>query len=102
MEERILRLEKYTITNLLSDEKVITFYNLGLLSKGDSDTWVVLHSPNRNFGYLVDFHTLLEHITYEITGMDALKQLQNIYKLKLSTILEALAVTSFEVTIPRF
>ena len=34
--------------------------------------------------------------------MDALKQLQTVYKLKLSTISEALSVTSFEVIMPRF
>ena len=44
----------------------------------------------------------MEHIHHSITGVDALKQLQNVYKLKLNTISEALAVTSFEISTPRF
>ena len=51
---------------------------------------------------MVDFHTLMEHVHHSITGVDALKQLQTVYKLKLNTISEALSVTSFEVRIPRF
>ena len=45
---------------------------------------------------------MMEHINHNITDVDALKQLQTVYKLKLSTLSEALSVTSFEVSIPRF
>ena len=44
----------------------------------------------------------MEHVHQSITGFDSLKQLHNVYKLKLSTISEALSVTSFEVSVPRF
>ena len=72
------------------------------MTKEQSDAWLDLHAPNGNFGYIIDFHTMMEHIHHSITGVDSLKQLQNVYKLKLTTISEALAVTSFEVTSPRF
>ena len=44
----------------------------------------------------------MEHIHHVITGVDSLKQLQNVYKLKLFTIAESLAVPSFEVVSTRF
>ena len=75
---------------------------MGFMDKGEADAWLDINSQNKNFGLLIDFHTLMEHVHHAITGVDALKQLQNVYKLKLSTISEALAVTSFEVTMPRF
>ena len=39
---------------------------------------------------------------HSISGVDLLKQLQTVYKFKLNTISEALSVTSFEVSTPRF
>ena len=44
----------------------------------------------------------MEHIFTQITGVDSLKQLEKIYKLKLSTIGEAIQMSSFEVVMPRF
>ena len=85
-----------------SKGEAIKFNNIGFPSKFESDAWLELHMPEGNFGYLIDFHTLMEHIHHAITGVDSLKQLQNVYKLKLSTIAESLAVTSFEVSLPRF
>ena len=80
----------------------VKFHSLDFTSKTDSDAWLEHHAPNGNFGLLVDFHTLMEHIHHSITGVDALKQLQNVYKLKMKTLSEALAVASFEVPMPRF
>ena len=83
-------------------EKMIKFHGLDFTSKDQADAWLELHSPQGDFGFLVDFHTLMEHVHHSITGVDSLKQLQNVYKLKLSTISESLAITSFEVSSPRF
>ena len=89
-------MEQETTKLSLTDEKAIKFFNLGFTSKTESDAWLDTHVPSGDFGFVIDFHTLLEHIHHAITGMDALKQLQTVYKLKLSTISEALSVTSFE------
>ena len=72
------------------------------MSKQESDAWLEHHAPDGNFGLVVDFHTLMEHIHHSITGVDSLKQLQNVYKLKLKTLSEALSVASFEMSMPRF
>ena len=86
----------------MSKDKAIRFFNLRFPSKGEADAYLDLHAPVGNFGFVIDFHTLLEHIQYAITGVNLLKQLQNAYKLKLNTISESLAVTSFEVSTTRF
>ena len=75
---------------------------MGFLSKKDAYAWLETNAPGGNLGFIVHVYNLMEHIHHSITGMDALKQLQNVYKLKLSTISEALSVTFFEVSIPRF
>ena len=100
--DRIAELEKDTAKLSLKGEGTVQFHNLGFHGKSDSDAYLELHSPGGGFGFVVDFHTLMEHIHHSITGVDALKQLQTVYKLKLTTISEALAVTSFEVPVPRF
>ena len=102
LEIRLSELEVETNTLKGVDGNAIQFYNLGFTSKSESDAWLELNSPGGNFGYLVNFHTVMEHIHQAITDVDALKQLQNVYKLKLQTISEALSVTSFEVSTPRF
>ena len=102
LKDKVNDLEKDTAKLSLQGEGTIQFHNLGFHGKSDSDAWLELHSPGGGFGFVVDFHTLMEHIHHAITGVDALKQLQTVYKLKLTTISEALAVTSFEVPIPRF
>ena len=82
--------------------ELVKFHNLDFTSKEQSDAWLELHAPDGNFGLLIDFHTLMEHIFHSITGVDSLKQLQNVYKLKLKTLSEALAIASFETLVPRF
>ena len=91
------------ITNQISTKReAIHFHNMGFGSKNDSDAWLKTHTPGGKFGFVIDSHTMMEHINHNIPGVDALKQLQTVYKLKLSTLSEALSVTSFEASIPRF
>ena len=44
----------------------------------------------------------MEHIHQQITGMDSLASLGKLYKLRLKTMSESVAMTSFEVQSPRF
>ena len=77
-------------------------FNLGLPPKGESDAWLDVHITDGNFGFIIDFHTFLEHIHHTITGGDSLQQLHSVYKLKLSTISDLLAVIFFKVSTPHF
>ena len=101
LKERLIMLEANMDKDNSKGEGV-NFHNLAFPSKFESDTWLELKIPSGSFGFIIDFHTLMEHVHYAITGVDSLKQLQNVYKLQLSTIAESLAVTSFELSSPRF
>ena len=102
IDNRLAKLEHKTSSLAQSDKESVRFHNMGFVSKNDADSWLETHAPGGNFGFVFNFYTLVEHVHQLITGVDSLKQLQNAYKLKLSTIFEALSVTSFEVSVPRF
>ena len=91
---------------LESDEISVEINNLNTrlmeIERDESGAWIYIHALRGNFGFIVNSHTLMEHIQYTITCVDALKQLQTIYKMKLSTVNEVLPVTSFEISTPRF
>ena len=101
-EDRFKNIEDALEKLSLRQGERIRFHGLGFHGKPEADAWLELNSPSGRFGLIVDFSTIMEHIHHAITGMDALKQLQTVYKLKLSTISEALSVTSFEIAMPRF
>eukprot|EP00978_Attheya_sp_CCMP212_P034021 scaffold140543_cov74-Attheya_sp.AAC.1 len=67
----------------------------------ESASWLATHSPSNDFGIFVDAHMVQEHIHYTLHGTDALKRLESLYKLKIDTISQGLAITSFENTIPK-
>ena len=85
-----------------ADGEAVAFFNLGFRSKKESDAWLTLNAPQDNFGYMVDFHMVMEHMHHQITGIDSLTSLGKLYKLKLSTISESLVMNSVETTDPRF
>ena len=90
------------MNNIDNKGDVIKFHSLNFISKDEASAWLEHNVPSGNFGLVVDFHTLMEHIHHSITGVDSLKQLQNVYKLKMKTLSEALSVASFEIPMPRF
>ena len=81
---------------------VVSFGNLSFGNFGDARAWLETSCQNGKFGFIVDFHTVMEHIHQQITGADSLKQMGQVYKLSLTTIAEAVQMTSFEVSSPRF
>ena len=50
----------------------------------------------------MNFFTVMEHIDYSMHQTDVIKKLTSVYKLKMSTITQGLAMSSFEANIPRF
>ena len=86
----------------LSDSNSIKFGGLGLRSKKEVISWLAMHSPGERGGLVMDFHTLMEHVHTTITGQDMILKLNSLYKLKIETISQGAAITSFERTIPRF
>jgi hypothetical protein len=61
-----------------------------------------MNIPSHDFGWIVDPHIVMEHVHYSVTSKDTLKRLESIYKLKLHTIAQRLAVSSFENRVPKF
>jgi hypothetical protein len=50
----------------------------------------------------VDVHTVLEHIQVQSFGQDLIKTLESLIKLKIKTMADGLAMTSFEQKVPQF
>ena len=60
LDNRLSALESET-ANLFTQSEGINFNNMGFRSKNDSDAWIETHTPGGNFGFVVDFHTMMEH-----------------------------------------
>ena len=99
---RLSRLEQELAKSKAADGEGVGFHNLGFQSRNEANAWLELHAPKNQFGFIVDFHTVMEHIHQQITGMDSLAALGKLYKLRLKTMSESVAMTSFEVQSPRF
>ena len=100
------RLERVEI-GLLKAEKdsseSIRFEDQGFRSFDEVNAWLKNYIPDGHFGFLVDFHTAMEHISRQSNGKETLKTMTNLYKLKfMTTNAEAISITSFESQIPRF
>lgn len=65
-------------------------------------TWLVLHSLGKICGIVKDFHTLIEHVHNTIMGQDVIIKLNSLYKIKIQTVSQGLAITSFKLTIAIF
>ena len=79
--DNILVVLEFKTASLVSGQgEGIEFNNMRFRGKKDSDAWIETHAPGGNFGFVVDFHTMMEHINHNITGVDALNQLQIVYK----------------------
>jgi hypothetical protein len=58
--------------------------------------------PAHPCGLIVDVHMVMEHIQATISGQDSLGRLEKLYKLKIRTLADGLAMTSFETKVPRY
>jgi len=100
---RIKSLEKeMSQVRATSDHTVIQYAKLGFRSQSECDSWIELHQPKGDYGLLMDFHTVLEHAHLQLAGQKILPNLQSIYKMKLQSNNQAVAMTSFEDRIPKF
>jgi len=84
------------------DKTVVKFGQLGFRSQHDCTAWLQQHHPEDEFGLLVDFHLVMEHVFVQINGQKLLANLEKIYKMDLRSNNQALAISSFETRLPRF
>ena len=88
VENRLTRLEQESARARAAEEEAIGFHHLGFKSKMGSKAWLALNAPIDQFGFIVDFHTVMEHIHQQITGVDSSSSLEKLYKLRLKTLLK--------------
>jgi len=84
------------------DSSAIKFGRLGFRTQSDCSSWLETHHPSGEFGLLVDFHLVMEHVFVQINGQKLLANLEKIYKMDLRSNNQALAISSFETRLPRF
>jgi hypothetical protein len=85
-----------------NDEQAIRFAGLGFRSAREANAWLVINMPGHHCGLIVDVHTVFEHIQIQSFGQDSIKTMESLSKLKIKTMADGIAMTSFEQKIPRF
>jgi hypothetical protein len=85
-----------------TDEQAIQFAGLGFWLSRELNAWLVLRMPDYHCGLVVDVHTVIEHIQAAIAGTDSISMFDKLYKLKIKTLADGLAMKSFEVKVPRY
>jgi hypothetical protein len=85
------------------DEQAVRFAGLGRISFiTRRNVWLVCHLPAHHCGLIVEVHVVLKHIQAQSFGQDLIKTLENLIKLKIKTMADDLAITSFEQKMLRF
>jgi hypothetical protein len=85
-----------------SDATSIQFGSLGYRTSSEANAFLARECPGHAFGLLVDPHAVMEHIWETINGTDVLKRMEKLVKIKLTTVSEGIAISSFESPIPKF
>ena len=85
-----------------NDSSVIKYANLGFRSQKECDAWIETNQPSDDYGLIIDFNGLMEHVWTQIVGQKILTNLEKVYKMKLSSNNQAVTLTSFETRIPKF
>ena len=85
LETRLALLEQESAQARAAEGDAIALYDLCFKSNIESKTWLELNAPKNHFGFMIDFHTLMEDVHQQITGCDSLTSLEILYKLRYKT-----------------
>jgi len=86
-----------------NDASSVKYSGLGFRSQPESDAWVETNQPSDDYGLIMDFNCVMEHVYTQIVGQKILSNLEKVYKMKLNnTNKQAVTLTSFETRIPKF
>jgi hypothetical protein len=85
-----------------TDTGAIKFGSLGFRTPVEAFALLAIECPSNAFGLLVDPHMVLKHVFANINGVNVLKSMETLCKIKLTTVSEGLAISSFERDIPKF
>jgi hypothetical protein len=84
------------------DDSAIRFAGLGFTKPSDAHSWLEKEMPHHPSGLIVDAHMVFERVFYNMENSDTLQRLQQCYKIKVTTIADGVAITSFDSKIPKF
>jgi len=100
--QRMEKMERELVAiKSINDEAAIKYSNLGFKSQRESDAWFETNLPNDDYGLLMDFNMVCEHVFIQLAGQKILTNLNQVHKMKLSNNNQAVALTSFETRIPK-
>ena len=111
LDTRLTNLEgEVKVLSNAGDHTIIKYSDLGFRTLSDAATWLNGHfrSDSSLFGYLLDFHMMMQHISSESsselgsTDENVSKRMGKVSKLNFNGIAETTAVDSFGFKIPTF
>ena len=103
LNERMSKLEReLSSIRSATDETTIQYGGLGFRSQSDCSAWIETHQPHEQYGLIMDFNIVMEHVFGQFAGQKILPKLGSIFKMKLVSNNHAVAMTSFETRLPKF
>jgi hypothetical protein len=84
------------------DERAISFAGLGFLKPAQANAWIEAEMPSHPAGLIVDIHVVLERIHHSMSNMSTLSVMQQLVKIKVQSIADGSAITSYDQKIPKF
>ena len=95
---------KTTVTNLKSqtDGNSIKFGGLEFTSGYDARAWTEVNVGDNGYGWIYDYHILMQAVWSNISGEALVKRLTKGYKLNIENGHQLATIGSFETDLPRF
>ena len=95
---------KTTVNHLKNqtDGNSIKFGGLGFTSGYDAGAWTEANVGNNGYGWIYDYHILMQAVWSNISGEDLVKRLTKGYKLDIENGHQLATIGSFETDLPRF
>ena len=85
-----------------NDSDSVKFGGLGFTSGPDVSAWIETNVGPWSYGWVYDFHILLQAVWSNISGEDLVKRLTKGYKLDIENGHQLATIGSFETSIPRY
>jgi hypothetical protein len=84
------------------DKRAIGFAGLGFLKPAQASAWIEAEMPHHPTGAIVDVHIVFERIHHSMSNVSTLSVMQQLVKIKVQSIADGSAITSFDQRIPKF
>ena len=85
-----------------NDKGSVKFGGLGFKNVEEAVAWLEINDATGSYGWVYDFHTMMQAVYNMVSGEDLIKRLSKGYKLDIEDGHQAATIASFEVAVPRF